>query len=99
MHQETWTPLLEPATGSAERLSFTTAGETTNPFVIWYAERLQQTLARLGHVHRSSGGASAPKLARPASSAAPASGTMRMKSRRDVIAGSSCCVAWTGRKS
>ena len=71
MHQETWTPLLEPATGSAERLSFTTAGETTNPFVIWYAERLQETLARLGHVHRSSGGASATDATESSAGDAP----------------------------
>jgi hypothetical protein len=56
MHQETWTPLLEPTTGSDERLSFTTAGETSNPFVTWFTERLQATLARLGHVHRSNTG-------------------------------------------
>ena len=55
MHQETGTPLMEPTTGSAERLSFTTAGETSNSFVLWYADRLQETLARLGHTRRSGG--------------------------------------------
>ena len=63
MHQETWTPLLEPTTGSDERLSFTTAGETSNPFVTWFAERLQATLARLGHVDRSNNGAPAAEAA------------------------------------
>jgi hypothetical protein len=63
MHQETWTPLMEPTTGSDERLSFATAGETSDPFVIWYAERLQETLARLGHVHRSNSGALAAEAA------------------------------------
>ena len=63
MHQETWTPLMEPTTGSDERLSFATAGETSDSFVIWYAERLQETLARLGHVHRSNSGALAAEAA------------------------------------
>jgi ribulose-5-phosphate 4-epimerase/fuculose-1-phosphate aldolase len=57
MHQETWTPLLEPAIGSNEQLSFTTAGETSNSFVAWYATRLQATLAGQGHVHRPNNGA------------------------------------------
>jgi hypothetical protein len=70
MHQETWTPLMEPTTGSDERLSFTTAGETTDPFVIWYAERLQETLARLGHVHRPS---NSPEGAGPTAASAPGS--------------------------
>ncbi|MBK9715882.1 MAG: class II aldolase/adducin family protein [Kouleothrix sp.] len=55
MHPETGTPLMEPTTGSAERLSFTTAGETSSSFVLWYADRLQETLARLGHTPRSGG--------------------------------------------
>jgi ribulose-5-phosphate 4-epimerase/fuculose-1-phosphate aldolase len=57
MYQETWTPLLEPATGSNEQLSFTTAGDSSNAFVAWYATRLQETLACQGHVHRSNGAA------------------------------------------
>jgi ribulose-5-phosphate 4-epimerase/fuculose-1-phosphate aldolase len=57
MHQETWTPLMEPAIGSHEQLSFTTAGETSNAFVAWYATRLQETLARQGHMHRPTNGA------------------------------------------
>jgi ribulose-5-phosphate 4-epimerase/fuculose-1-phosphate aldolase len=57
MHQETWTPLMEPALGSDERLSFTTAGETSNSFVAWYARRLEETLTRRGHLHRSNNGA------------------------------------------
>jgi ribulose-5-phosphate 4-epimerase/fuculose-1-phosphate aldolase len=48
---------MEPAIGSTEQLSFTTAGETSNSFVAWYATRLQETLARQGHVHRSNNGA------------------------------------------
>lgn len=55
MHQETWSPLLEPSLDAHERLSFTTAGDTTNQFVRWYAQRLQATLQRLGHTHRSGG--------------------------------------------
>jgi ribulose-5-phosphate 4-epimerase/fuculose-1-phosphate aldolase len=57
MYQESWTPLLEPATGSSEQLSFTTAGDSSNAFVAWYATRLQETLARQGHVHRSNNSA------------------------------------------
>ena len=53
MYSETWTPLLEPTLGS-EQLSFTTAGDSKNPFVAWYATRLQETLARQGHIHRPS---------------------------------------------
>ena len=52
MHPETWTPLLEPTPGFSERLSFTTAGDADNPFVAWYAARLQEALARQGHIHR-----------------------------------------------
>src|SRR5690349_11640898 len=57
MHQETWTPLMEPAIGSNEQLSFTTAGESSNSFVAWYATRLQATLAGQGDVHRPNNGA------------------------------------------
>lgn len=70
MHQETWSPLVEPAIGSAERLSFTTAGDTTNPFVLWFARRLQETLARQGHVHRTSSGDTGGEGAGDASAAA-----------------------------
>src|SRR5215210_2779600 len=55
MYPETWIPLLEPASGFNERLSFTTAGDASNPFVAWYAARLQETLARQGHIQRPSG--------------------------------------------
>ena len=41
MHPETGTPLMEPTTGSAERLRSTTAGVTSSQFVLWYAERPQ----------------------------------------------------------
>src|SRR4051794_37231506 len=51
MCTETWTPLLEPAIGFNERLSFTIAGDASNPFVAWYAARLQEALARQGHIH------------------------------------------------
>jgi ribulose-5-phosphate 4-epimerase/fuculose-1-phosphate aldolase len=54
MYTETWTPLLEPTPGSSEQLSFTTAGDSNNTFVAWYAARLQETLARQGHIHRPS---------------------------------------------
>jgi len=54
MYPESWTPLLEPTIGFNERLSFTTAGDGGNPFVAWYAARLQETLARQGHIHRPS---------------------------------------------
>jgi ribulose-5-phosphate 4-epimerase/fuculose-1-phosphate aldolase len=54
MYSETCTPLLEPTPGFGERLSFTTAGDAGNPFVAWYAARLQETLARQGHIHRPS---------------------------------------------
>src|SRR4051794_22203654 len=54
MCTETWTPLLEPAIGFNERLSFTIAGDASNSFVAWYAARLQETLARQGHIHRPS---------------------------------------------
>jgi hypothetical protein len=57
MYQESWTPLLEPAIGSSEQLSFTTAGDSSNAFVAWYATRLQETLARQGQVHRSNSSA------------------------------------------
>lgn len=53
MHQETWSQIAEPPTGSAERLSFTVAGETSSDFVRWYARQLQITLERLGHIDRS----------------------------------------------
>jgi hypothetical protein len=57
MHQEIWTPLMGPALGLDERMTFTTAGETTSPFVDWYARRLEATLVRQGHVHRPTNGA------------------------------------------
>jgi ribulose-5-phosphate 4-epimerase/fuculose-1-phosphate aldolase len=56
MHQETWSPLVEPTLGSDEHLSFTIAGETSNAFVRWFASRLQETLERLGHIQRSNPG-------------------------------------------
>ncbi len=54
MYSETWTPLLEPTLGFNERLSFTTAGDASNPFVAWYAAGLQETLAHQGHIHHPS---------------------------------------------
>src|SRR3954447_14122448 len=54
MYSEIWIPLLEPTPGFSERLSFTTAGDASNPFVAWYAARLQETLAHQGHIHRPS---------------------------------------------
>ena len=58
MCPESWIPLLEPTPGFSERLSFTIAGDASNPFVAWYAARLQETLARQGHIHRPSSPAS-----------------------------------------
>ena len=46
MHQETWSPLVEPALGSDGHLTFTIAGETSNAFVRWFATRLQETGAQ-----------------------------------------------------
>ncbi len=63
MHQETWTPPMGPAIGLDERMTFTTAGETTSSFVAWYARRLQETLVRQGHVHRPTNGALAMDVA------------------------------------
>jgi ribulose-5-phosphate 4-epimerase/fuculose-1-phosphate aldolase len=54
MYPETWPPLLEPTPGFSERLSFTTAGDASNPFVAWYAARLQETLVRQGHIYHPS---------------------------------------------
>jgi ribulose-5-phosphate 4-epimerase/fuculose-1-phosphate aldolase len=55
MYSETWIPLLEPTPGFSERLIFTTAGDASNPSVAWYAARLQEALARQGHIYRPSG--------------------------------------------
>jgi ribulose-5-phosphate 4-epimerase/fuculose-1-phosphate aldolase len=63
MHQETWTPLMGPVIGLDERMTFTTAGETTSSFVAWYARRLQETLVQQGHVHRPTNGALAMDVA------------------------------------
>src|SRR5689334_4635432 len=35
-----------------ERLTFTTAGETSSAFVTWYADRLRDVMMRQGHTHR-----------------------------------------------
>ena len=52
MHQETTTPIIGPLFELDERLTFTTTGETSSSFVAWYAEQLQETLTRQGHIHR-----------------------------------------------
>ena len=56
MHQETWSPLAEPTLGSDERLSFTTAGDATAPFLHWFATQLQAVLAQQGHLLRTGEG-------------------------------------------
>lgn len=57
MYQEAWISSLESPLDVDERLTFTTAGETSSALVRWYAERLQDTLARQGHTYRSFNGA------------------------------------------
>src|SRR5436853_62320 len=56
MYQEAWISSLESPLDVDERLTFTTAGETSSALVRWYAERLQDTLARQGHAYRSFNG-------------------------------------------
>src|SRR5262249_60457489 len=56
-HKEPCPPRVDPATGPSEQLTSPPAGDSSNAFVAWYATRLQETLARLGHVHRSANSA------------------------------------------
>lgn len=57
MHQKSWAQSLGPSPELDEELTFTIAGETSSPFVRWYAERLQDTLTRQGHTYRLPNGA------------------------------------------
>lgn len=54
MLQETLNPPTSHPHHPDERLSFTTGGETSSPFVAWFARRLQETLVQQGHTHRPS---------------------------------------------
>jgi ribulose-5-phosphate 4-epimerase/fuculose-1-phosphate aldolase len=62
MQQETPTPISGPLLDLDERLTFTTTGETSSSFVVWYVEQLQETLTRQGHIHRSLNGAVSPEV-------------------------------------
>lgn len=57
MQQETVTSLVGPTLDLDERLSFTTAGETSSAFVHWYVEQLRNVMIGQGHVHRAPNGA------------------------------------------
>jgi ribulose-5-phosphate 4-epimerase/fuculose-1-phosphate aldolase len=57
MPQETSSSLVGPTLDLDERLTFTTAGETSSAFVNWYAERLRGVMTRQGHIHRTLNGA------------------------------------------
>src|SRR5258706_8635121 len=52
MQQEPLPSLAEPVLDLDERLTFTTAGETSSAFVAWYTGRLRDVMTRLGHTHR-----------------------------------------------
>ncbi|MFL5804710.1 MAG: class II aldolase/adducin family protein [Roseiflexaceae bacterium] len=52
MQQEPLPSLAEPALDLDERLTFTTAGETSSAFVAWYTGRLRDVMTRQGHTHR-----------------------------------------------
>ena len=57
MQQESSSSLVGPTLDLDERLTFTTAGETSSAFVNWYAERLRDVMTRQGHTHRTLNGA------------------------------------------
>src|SRR6266496_5482798 len=57
MQQQPLSSLAGPTLDLDERLTFTTASETSSAFVIWYAEQLRETMTRQGHTHRSLNGA------------------------------------------
>jgi ribulose-5-phosphate 4-epimerase/fuculose-1-phosphate aldolase len=57
MQQESLSSLVGPTLDLDERLSFTTAGETSSAFVTWYADRLRDVMTRQGHIHRMLNGA------------------------------------------
>lgn len=49
MHQDTWTPLMGPTLAPDEHLTFTTAGDSQNEFVAWFARGLRGALERQNH--------------------------------------------------
>lgn len=49
MHQDTWTPLMGPRLAPDEHLTFTTAENTHDAFVHWFAQGLNAALTRHGH--------------------------------------------------
>jgi hypothetical protein len=53
MQQESASSLVGPTLDLDERLTFTTAGETSSAFVNWYAERLRDVMTGQGHIHRT----------------------------------------------
>jgi hypothetical protein len=57
MQQESASSLVGPTLDLDERLTFTTAGETSSAFVNWYAEHLRDVMTRQGHIHRTPKGA------------------------------------------
>ena len=57
MQQESSSSLVGPTLDLDERLTFTTAGETSSPFVNWYAQRLRDVMTQQGHIHRALNGA------------------------------------------
>jgi class II aldolase/adducin N-terminal domain-containing protein len=52
MHHESVSALAGSTFDFDERLTFTTAGETSSAFVSWYAEQLRDVMTRQGHTHR-----------------------------------------------
>jgi ribulose-5-phosphate 4-epimerase/fuculose-1-phosphate aldolase len=56
MQHEPLSSLAGPTFDSDERLTFTTAGETTSSFVTWYADHLREVMTHEGHIHRPLGG-------------------------------------------
>src|SRR5262245_8366098 len=67
MQQESSSSLVGPTLDLDERLTFTTAGETSSVFVNWYAQRLRDEMTHQGHIHRRPKGAlvmdAAPRVA------------------------------------
>jgi Class II Aldolase and Adducin N-terminal domain len=57
MQQESATSLVGPTLDLDERLTFTTAGETSSAFVHRYAEQLREVMIGQGHIHRALNGA------------------------------------------
>jgi ribulose-5-phosphate 4-epimerase/fuculose-1-phosphate aldolase len=57
MQHDSSPSLVGPTLDLDERLTFTTAGETSSAFVNWYAQRLRDVMTGQGHVHRQLNGA------------------------------------------